>query len=231
MKSQNIQFSQAPQIAVRSLKVLSILGLAVFALSQSMNAEAAQSSRSKKSYPVSRDSVSVAAAAPASAEEPHYSSRSETRWGLGLASVYNMTVSDAALTGWIGLSPRFGIQPLLSIGSTSPFNFAAGALAKYTLVQHGAGGFHIGGGATFGSIHKGATNGGLLFFNTGGTNTSNGFNMALAALIGVHFEMPSAPNIMLHFDGGANFGLRDGDTDFNVGAIGGLLGASIIYVF
>jgi hypothetical protein len=204
-----------------------------------MSAQAAQGSRSKKATasakdfidPTSEAPVTTSAHAPATidAAEPHYTSRSETRFGLGLASAYNLTASDAALTGWIGLTPKFGIQPLLSVGSTSPFNFAVGALGKYTVAQHGAGGFHLGGGASFGSIHNGNTSGGLLFGNSGG-NTKSGFHMSLAALAGIHYEMPNT-NIMLHFDGGANFGLADGNTDFNLGAIGGLLGASVIYVF
>jgi hypothetical protein len=216
-----------------------VFGLALATLSQPMSAQAAQGSRSKKATASAKDFIdptseapvtAAAAPAPAATAEPHYyTSRSEIRYGLGLASAYNLTASDAALTGWIGLTPKFGIQPLLSIGSTSPFNFALGALGKYTVAQHGAGGFHLGGGAAFGSLHNGNTSGGLLFGNSGG-NTKSGFHMSLSALAGIHYEMPNT-NIVIHFDGGANFGLVDGNTDFNLGAIGGLLGASVIYVF
>jgi hypothetical protein len=202
-----------------------VLGFALAALSLPVSA---QGTHSKKNTFVAKDSVQTASAAPASTSETYYSSHSDIHYGLGFASAYNLTASDTALTGWIGLSPKFGIQPLVSIGSTSPFNFSIGALGKYTVAQHGAGGFHLGGGLSVGSIHKGTTGGGILFGNSG--SMKSGFNMGLSALAGLHYEIQNT-NIMLHFDGGANFGLADGDTDFNLATVGGLLGASIIYMF
>jgi hypothetical protein len=190
------------------------------------SAQAAKSSHSKKT--TSSDTVETYSAAPASENTVSLHSSYGPRYGLGFASAYNLTASSTAVTGWIGLSPNFGIQPLLSVGSTSPFNFAVGALGKYTIAQRGAGGFHVGGGVAVGEIHKGTTSGGILFGNYGAT--SSGFNMGLSALAGLHYELPGT-SIMLHFDGGANFGLADGDTDFNVATVGGLLGASIIYMF
>jgi hypothetical protein len=232
----------------QSISILVLaLGLSLAALSSQLaSAQEAQSSQSKNAVASAKDFIDPISEGPARTVavetrtvnryetrsethvETYAETRSETRYGLGLASAYNLTASDAALTGWIGLTPKFGIQPLLSIGSTSPFNISAGALAKYTVAQHGAGGFHLGGGMSLGSIHDRPRNGGLLFGNVSGTKS--GFNMALTALAGVHYEMPNT-NIVLHFDGGANFGLADGDTDFNLGAVGGLLGASIIYIF
>lgn len=200
-----------------------------FAMATALLPASAQAAKHSKKT-TSSDAVETYSAAPASESTSTSSFHSSygNRYGLGFASAYNLTASSTAVTGWIGLSPNFGIQPLLSVGSTSPFNFAVGALGKYTVAQRGAGGFHLGGGVAVGEIHKGTTSGGILFGNT--TAAGSGFNMGLTALAGVHYELPGT-SIMLHFDGGANFGLADGDTDFNLATVGGLLGASIIYMF
>jgi hypothetical protein len=205
-----------------------ILGFALAGTQPAMAQAGAQTKNKRVHGTTTHETVENASAASVSASGySHY----DTQWGLGFASAYNVTSSNTALTGWIGLSPKFGIQPLLSVGSTSPFNFAAGALGKYTIVQQGAGGFHLGGGLTLGSVHVGSTGGGTLFGNSAAIGAKTGFSMGLTALAGVHYQLPNT-SIMLHFDGGANFGLIDGDTDFNLGStIGGLLGASIIYMF
>lgn len=215
------------------------LGLALAGTTQSATAQTAHSKKSKKSTYTAKDFIASSSASPAAAPQvrpaavaaPQYevTTHFEPRYGLGFASAYNLTASSTALTGWIGLTPKFGIQPLLSIGSTSPFNFSVGGIGKYTVAQRGAAGFHLGGGLSVGSIHKGTTQGGILFGNSG-IPTKSGFNMGLAALAGVHYELPNT-SLVLHFDGGANFGLADGDSDFNLGTVGSLLGASIIYLF
>lgn len=226
---------------IRMNSFVLVLGLALAGSVQSVSAQTAQK-KSKKTTYTAKDFIASSSAAPenetqsrrtVAESQTHYTvatTQSETRYGLGFASAYNLTASSTALTGWIGLTPKFGIQPLLSIGSTSPFNFSVGGIGKYTIAQRGAGGFHLGGGLSVGSIHKGAsTNSGSLFGNSG-TASKSGFNMGLAALAGVHYELPNT-SLVLHFDGGANFGLADGDTDFNLGTVGSLLGASIIYLF
>lgn len=154
-----------------------------------------------------------------------YSVGSDHRWGLGLATMTGgMLVpgSNGALTGWIGITPEFGIQPILSVSSTSPFQFAGGALFKVTVHQMASSGFHVGGGITLGDVYT----------PTGVAGASDhSFMIGLAGLMGFHFVMPGTSNIMVHFDGGPMVNVTGGNATFALTPISAVGGLSVLYLF
>lgn len=150
---------------------------------------------------------------------------SEHRWGLGLATMTSgMLVpgGNGALTGWIGITPEFGIQPLLTIPSTSPFQFAAGALFKVTVHQMASSGFHVGLGVTMGDVHTTPT-------VAGGSDHS--LLVGLSGLMGFHFVMPGTSNIMVHFDGGPMVNITGGNANFALTPLSAFGGLSVLYLF
>ncbi len=161
---------------------------------------------------------------PASYESPSSSySSMDHKWGLGVATFLPgaLIPGTGALTGWIGITPEFGIEPLVDISGTNSFQFAVGALAKYTVVNVGAAGFHIGGGLTLGSVNSLKPT----------TLNAHDFLFGLTGLMGVHFTIPGTSNIVAAFDGGPMLNITGGTANFILEPLSVLAGFSVMYLF
>ncbi|MCM2324426.1 MAG: hypothetical protein NDJ90_14300 [Oligoflexia bacterium] len=143
---------------------------------------------------------------------------SSAKFGLGVASASQLTGAQSSLTGVMELDPNTTIQALLSMPSTSPFEFSLGGLFKYTVAGSPNVGFHIGGGLTLGALSNPVTG-------------DSAFALGIAGIGGLHFPLTSSRQVMLHLDGGPAFSLIDGEADFAIGALSGLLGVSVLYMF
>lgn len=146
------------------------------------------------------------------------------RFGLGVMTTTAgiLVPGGGAITGWIGLTPGLGIQPLIDISTTSPtMQMAAGALIKYTVVQLSTGGFHIGAGLTLGSATS----------KNPADNGGNALTVGIAGVFGAHFLVPGTTNILVSADGGPQININGGHADFILEPLSLGLGLSLIYMF
>jgi len=132
-------------------------------------------------------------------------------YGLGLASMNFGGGSAAMITGWIPYKSSMGFQPYFGIPSTTGgFSFLAGSAFKVTVSGNSQAAFHLGCDLVLGSL-------------------MSKFSVGFGGLLGVHYA--PAQGLLFSIDGGPQFTIFDGATNFSVGALSGLLGASLIYLF
>lgn len=137
-----------------------------------------------------------------------------TEFSVGYSAILRATGADSSGTLLMRLTPVDALQFHLSVPSTSPFQFTVVSQYKRTITQSQNAGFHIGGGLGLGSLRVGV---------------ENGFALSVNGLAGIHFRLADAPKVQFHVDGGPVLSVIDGDANFTIGALSGLLGLSIIY--
>jgi len=151
---------------------------------------------------------------------------------VGIASSEQLTKATA-FTGIMELDSKNLIQAYFAVPSSSPFQFSLAGAYKHTLAEHGSAGLHVGGGLGFGITSKSAAAliGNSLAEAFGGTGSSSAtdFYVSFAGIGGIHMPFPGTSNVMIHFDAGPVLHIQSGANDFNIGALSGLLGASIVY--
>jgi hypothetical protein len=152
------------------------------------------------------------------AATPSLGMDSSYRYGLGYSAATSLTGSATSVTGLIELRGGNMIQGYLSVPSTSPFEFTVGANFKHTIAESQNAGFHIGGGAILGTL-------------AGGAKGGSAFALGLDGIAGIHFSLAGASHVQIHLDGGPCLNIIDGNSNFSIGALSGLLGASVIYMF
>jgi hypothetical protein len=153
------------------------------------------------------------------AAEERYSTHALS-YSLGVSSISPAGGGNGALTGFINFTNLDAVQLFLAIpGTTGGFSFGVGGLYKHTLWGNSSHGLHVGGGAGLGTV-------------------AGNFAMNLDAIAGVHYTLPNT-TVSFHFDGGAVFSLVSAGgttgggttTNFSIGALSNILGASVVYGF
>jgi hypothetical protein len=139
----------------------------------------------------------------------------QDRKGLGFASVQGLTGTATSVTGWLELDSINSVQAFFGIPTTSPFQFSLGGLYRHTVASKGSASFHVGGGFAAGIL---------------GTGRKTDFSLSLVANAGIRYQLQDSP-VFVSLDGGPGFSLLNGTSNFSIGALSGLLGASVIYVF
>lgn len=141
--------------------------------------------------------------------------------GMGLSTARNLTFTETALTGWMDLGDGNAIQAFAALGGIDPFVFGVGGLFKRTVLGSEQSGLHLGGGLGIGTVAGVGATGGA---------TSN-FAFALNGIAGFHFIVPNTERMLISLDGGPAMTIIDDNIDVTMGAIGSLLGLSVIYLF
>ena len=148
-------------------------------------------------------------------------------YGLGLSTV-NVTAftnipgfgNSTSITGIMSFTRYDMVHVFFSIPQTSPFNIGAMGLYKRILMESQYGGLHVGGGL------------GLGVFNTG---IEANFAMNISAVAGIHFRLPSLPQLEAHLDGGPTFYVVNtspqSSSNFQIAALSPALGLSVLYRF
>ncbi|RZA04337.1 MAG: hypothetical protein EOP11_15355 [Proteobacteria bacterium] len=107
------------------------------------------------------------------------------------------------------------IQTMLNVqGVKGSFRFSLGGAYKFTVAGNGRAGFHIGPGLSIGTV---------------GTPAGSDFGFALVGMFGGHYTL--FERMIVSFDAGPILRVVDGDVDFGVAPMGGLLGLSAHYLF
>ncbi len=138
-----------------------------------------------------------------------------TRFGVGYST--NGVPTNAYMASpvvMLQLNERNLIQFHFYFPTTRAFTFMGGPLYKYSIVEKGGAGFHVGGGVTAGSI-------------------SSNFALQGQLIAGLHFAVPgTGGDVVMHFDGGPTLEVfGGGSTNFYLGANSPILGATIAYMF
>ena len=136
------------------------------------------------------------------------------QYGLGIASVNGfipVSTLGTSLSGLIAFSRDFTVQAYLTMGSTSPFTFGAGGIAKYTVSGSNYSGFHVGGGVVLG--------------------TTGVFFASIPFVAGAHFAIPSLRNLMFSFDAGPRILIQNSTVNFSIDSLSSVLGLSVHYMF
>lgn len=152
-------------------------------------------------------------------------------FGLGVSSIDPIGGAGGSLTGILAFTQLDALQILASIpGTAGSFRFGVGGIYKRTIVGNQGAGLHLGGGLGLGSTTSAAAGG------------DTDFAMNILGNIGVHYA-PGGSDIVFHLDGGPVFGLQKTTTtaagvststtttDFRVGQLSSILGASVVYMF
>ena len=188
-----------------------------------------------------KKSTSTATTTAASSEriESHQAAPAEHHGGmtfdLGVSSVSAVMTNGGiggSITGILHFTSLDALQLLAGISQTNGgFGFGVGGLYKRTVLGNESAGFHIGGGLGLGTV------GGL---GAAANGSSTSFAMNIAALAGVHFDVPGT-QVAIHLDGGPVFSLisvsgQNGVggttvTNFAMGPLSSILGASAVYQF
>jgi len=140
-------------------------------------------------------------------------------FAIGIATSQELTMTPTALTAWIPLSQKIGIQAYAGTNANKPFHFGTGAVVKGTVLGNNSSGLHVGGGATVGTTQS--------------LNPSKNKDLfvKIIGLGGIHFAFEGLKNIQFHFDIGPGFTSIGEHFQFNFGATSPLLGASVFYYF
>jgi len=160
-----------------------------------------------------------APAAPAPAQVSHSQSHYQgggssgiQRTGFGFTTFSQIGVGS--LSGLVDITDKLALQPFLSFGTTSPFQFGVGALGKYTLIGNMQNGFH--GGAGF---HLGTLN----------VSSSAKFYINMVLVAGIHFMLTD--KISISFDGGPQFQIINSSFNFAMSPFSAIMGMSAHYIF
>lgn len=150
-----------------------------------------------------------------------------TRLGVGFSTWGGGAMGGApALSALILLgNGKMSIQPLFSIQSSDPFDFAMGGAFRYTVHGGEWAGFHIGGAMTFGTANQAVT---TTVLGVPTTTVKDEFFLNIAPLAGFHFGVLN--NIHLSFDGGLNFHVTP-NFQMQATPYSAQLGANLHYMF
>lgn len=135
--------------------------------------------------------------------------------GLGLQTFSSFGGADVALSAWIELGQKSILQPVLAMGSTSPFQAAVGGFYRHIMSGNQLSGLHVGAGTGFGTI-AGTPDNDFVFF--------------LGGLVGTHFQLRDMDNLLFSLDAAAIFQTVDGQSDFRMGGLSPALGLAVHYM-
>lgn len=133
---------------------------------------------------------------------------------LGVADTSNVSTGQS-LSALFSTAGGDWIQALLGVESTrGSFVFGLGGIYKFTVAGNARTGFHVGPGATIGTVAVGG---------------KSKFAFGFSGLAGGHFTL--FDRLMLSVDGGPMLAVVDGDANFALKPMGTLLGLSVHYLF
>lgn len=133
------------------------------------------------------------------------------KFGLGFSEYSGFSGFSNNIAGYLKLTDTQALQFNLGLTTSGAFSFTGGAIYKHTIASSQNAGFHVGGGLTIGTLQS-------------------SFALSVAGVAGLHFRLADAPHVMFSFDGGPTFTVVGGASNFNLTALSGLLGASVIYM-
>ncbi|NBU21990.1 hypothetical protein EBS43_11375 [bacterium] len=151
---------------------------------------------------------------------------------VGLSTISNLpnmypdlsAKGGTSITGLIELSKTDSIQAFFTIPTTSAFNIDALGMYKKTIIDDGTYGLHVGAGFGLGIYNDG---GAILL----GQSNSN-LVLNFVGVAGIHFEVPGAPHLKIHLDGGPSISIINSSpsqTSFHLGGLSPALGLSVLY--
>ncbi len=143
----------------------------------------------------------------------HAAKSGKTNIAVGIAADTNVTLGLVpSLTALFTVSEKTILQTYAQVVSTTPgFNFGLGANLKLTVAGDQDTGFHVGGGAGFGT--------------TGGAAET--FFVNINGIMGLHFHW--AKRVVVHIDGGLSLNLTPAPVSFTLGGNSITWGATIAY--
>lgn len=149
---------------------------------------------------------------------------------LGLTSLGN-----GGISGMLDLGSRQNLQAYAGIqGVSGAFQFTVGGIYRMGIFGTRANGFHIGGGVELGTT-LGTTTTNTTTTVAGidvtvpTTTTGAVFFAKFLPLAGIHFSLSGVEALTFSVDAGPQLSIVDGNADFSMGPLSGLLGASVHY--
>ena len=153
---------------------------------------------------------------------------------VGLSTITNAPANysqrsvtgGTSITGLMEISKTDSIQAFFAIPSTSGLSVDALGLYKKTLIDDGSYGLHVGAGFGLGILNSPAP--AIL---AAGQSSSN-LVLNFVGVAGIHFEVPGAPHLKIHLDGGPSITIINStpsQTSFQLGGLSPALGLSVLY--